>query len=164
MMQISCLMRGFFVLCWSATVATASATSPPSSGAAIGSKYPVYNLTQPIEHGINSTATFHQRFQLITEFFRPGGPLLFIQSPESALVPIENDQFFEVAQELGGIVASLEHRYFGMSIPASFNGSTASYAPLTLGNVLEDAVAFINFAKQTVPGAIDSKTIVTGGT
>jgi lysosomal Pro-X carboxypeptidase len=64
-------------------------------------------------------------------------------------------------EELGAIVATLEHPFFETSFPESFDGSTASYAPLTLGNGREDSVAF--FIKKNVTGAANSKAILGGG-
>lgn len=161
-------MRAFAILCSSisfnalAAVAEQS-SSGPSTGAVIGSRYPVFNLTQQVDHSNNTTALFNQRYQIITDYFRPGGPILFTQSAESALIPIENGNFFDMAQELGGIVATLEHRFFGTSVPDPINGSSSVYAPLTLDNVIDDSVSFIDFIKKNVSGAADSKALVTGG-
>lgn len=127
------------------------------------SRYPINNFTQSLDHNSNSTATFNQQYYLVTDYFKPGGPILFLQGPESPLNPIENHDFMDWAEELGAIVASLEHRFFGKSLPSSFDGTTASYAPLTLENVMEDAVTFLDFIKKNVTGAADSKAIVEGG-
>lgn len=69
----------------------------------------------------------------------------------------------EYAVELQGIVAAIEHRYFGYSFPPDFDGSAEFYSALTLDNVLMDSVALINHIKKTVPGAQDSKVVATGG-
>jgi hypothetical protein len=61
----------------------AAQVSGPSSGKDIGSKYPIYNLTQLVDHGGNNTSTFNQRYQLVTDYFKPGGPILLIQGAES---------------------------------------------------------------------------------
>ena len=69
-------------------------------------------------------------------------------------------------QKLGGIVATLEHRFFGSSYPEGTsweNTTTAQFGPLTLENVLEDSVAFVTWIKKTVPGAKNSKVIISGG-
>jgi hypothetical protein len=67
---------------------------------------------------------------------------------------------------MGAMVASLEHRYFGLSVPAGFNASTATpsqYAYLIMNNTLLDSVNFVRWVKKTVQGAEDSKVIVMGG-
>lgn len=78
----------------------------------------------------------------------------------------ENLEFIDYAQELGAIVAVLEHRFFGESFPSGLNDSNATpadFAPLTLENVLLDSVTFADWIKSTVPGASESKVIVEGG-
>ncbi|KUJ10184.1 uncharacterized protein LY89DRAFT_787808 [Mollisia scopiformis] len=129
------------------------------------SKYPTYNFTQQVDHSGNNSATFNQSYQLVTDFFRAGGPILFLQGAEQGISssPIENDIIMDWAEELGAALAVLEHRFFGTSIPESFDGSLASFAPLSLDNVMEDAVSFIEFIQKSVPGAANSKAIVTGG-
>lgn len=126
------------------------------------SKYLVYNLTELVNHANNASATYNQRYQLVTEYFKPGGPILFTQSAENTLAPIEDGNTMDMADELGAIVANLEHRYFGTSVPESFDGSMESFKPLTLENVREDAVQFIEFLKRTIPGAAQSPVVVTG--
>ena len=69
------------------------------------------------------------------------------------------------AEKLGGLAVSLEHRYFGKSLPF---GPNQSYTPsgmkyLTLDNVMADAVTFIDMIRASTPGANDSKTIVASG-
>ena len=58
------------------------------------------------------------------------------------------------AKELGGLTATLEHRYFGQSLPfgnASYTQDNFKY--LTLENVMQDAVNFFGFIKSNVTGA-----------
>lgn len=143
---------------------TSQSTSDPYSGASIGSKYPLYNLTQKLDHGnASSTATFQQRFQVVTDYFKPGGPLLFHQGAEGVMTAVENTLFYEWAEELEAIVVSIEHRFFGASLPKQFDGSPSSFAPLTLENVLDDAIVVANFVKKNATGAANSKVILQGG-
>lgn len=70
----------------------------------------------------------------------------------------------EWAQELGGMTAVLEHRYFGESLPfgnESYTSKNLRY--FTLENVMADAVSFVDFVKKNVTGAAHSKVIVVGG-
>ena len=68
------------------------------------------------------------------------------------------------AKELGGLTATLEHRYFGQSLPFGNDSYTLdNLKHFTLENVMQDAVNFLNFIKQNVTGAADSKVIVAGG-
>ena len=71
----------------------------------------------------------------------------------------------EYAKQLGGIAAAIEHRYFGESTPF---GPANSYLPeglkyLTLDNVFNDTVAFIDGMQANISGAEHSKTIIASG-
>ena len=72
--------------------------------------------------------------------------------------------FTEWAKELGGITATLEHRYFGQSLPFGNDSYTLdNLKHFTLENVMLDAVNFVDFIKKNVTGAANSKAIVAGG-
>jgi hypothetical protein len=128
-------------------------------------------FNQTLDHDLNSTypsagdGTFQQQYQLNTTYFRPDGPILFVQSGEGPIACAESTIFWDWAKEMGAIVASIEHRYFGLSLPDGFNSSTASpsqYAYLTMNNTLLDSVNFVDWIKNTVPGAKNSKVITIG--
>jgi dipeptidyl-peptidase-2 len=104
---------------------------------------------------VGGNATFHQQFQVFDSYFKPGGPIIFIQGTENA-----NWNCLEVlsgpasAKELGALLVGLEHRYFGISVPNGLNYTeratwpVALLKPLTLDNVLLDAVAFVDWIKR----------------
>ena len=141
-------------------------------------KYPPSFFTQILDHASSSTNSssdtnsFQQQYQLSTTFFQPNGPILFQQGAESSsLSCVEYSLLQDWAEEMGGIIATLEHRYFGLSVPdgVDVNSTTdgedmGNWAPLTMNNTLLDSVNFIKWVKQTVPGAENSKVIVLGGT
>ena len=124
---------------------------------------PLANFTQRVHHSSNDTSIFQQQYQLSTAFFQQGGPILLVQGGEQELTPVQYTTFWNYAQEVGGIVASIEHRYFGNSYPPDFDNSTESYAALTLDNVLWDSVKFVQWIKSNVTGAADSPVLLTGG-
>ncbi|KAI0718395.1 peptidase S28 [Cerioporus squamosus] len=121
---------------------------------------------QVIDHSQHdSSGTFKQQYRLNTTTFKEGGPILFYQSPETSVLSCADKTVLaEWAQELGGMVATLEHRYFGSSLPFG-NGSytTENLQHFTLENVMADAVTFMDFVKKNVTGAEASKAIVVGG-
>ncbi|KAI2466695.1 serine carboxypeptidase S28-domain-containing protein [Annulohypoxylon bovei var. microspora] len=128
------------------------------------------DFVQKINHAVDAgSATFKQRYQLNTRYFEPGGPILFIQSAESGMPVINASDFMDYALKLGGLVAMLEHRFFGDlnsgSYPPGYNPlniSNDSLSSLTLDNVLQDGVSFVNWIKGTVLGAKNSKVIYGG--
>ncbi|KAJ9607344.1 hypothetical protein H2200_008417 [Cladophialophora chaetospira] len=161
-MRVSSVLYSLVGLCL-VTLAASQSSSGPYDSALIGSRHPFYNLTQKLDHSSGDNTTFKQRYQMVTDYFQPGGPILFAQSAEQDIVPVESSDLFDMAKELRGLVIGLEHRFFGTSLPQSYNGSASSFAPLTLGNVLEDAAAFVDFVKKNVTGAANSEVIVQVG-
>lgn len=56
------------------------------SGCASGTKY----FPQLQDHSnLNGTTTFLQQFQIIDTYYKPGGPILFLQGDESPIVCLE---------------------------------------------------------------------------
>ncbi|RDX41422.1 peptidase S28 [Lentinus brumalis] len=123
-------------------------------------------LDQVIDHSLHySNHIFKHQYRINTTFFKEGGPVLLYQSPESTTMACPDELILtEWAQELGGMTAVLEHRYFGQSLPFGNNSFTAkNLRYFTLENVMADAVSFVNFVKTNVTGAAHSKVIVVGG-
>lgn len=69
----------------------------------------------------------------------------------------------EWAAELGALIITLEHRFFGLSYPSKASDPIEKYQSLTLENVMLDAVNFISHVKDTTSGAKESKVLVMGG-
>lgn len=134
---------------------------------------PSKNFTQRLFHDANSTdnRTFNHAYQIDDSNFRPGGPIILFQNPELD-IPIAANNFSGIASfpmysadEIGALRVCLEHRFFGTSYPEGHTGETPEeFESLTLDNVIQDAVEFVKFLRKTVPGAEESKVVVTGGT
>ena len=130
--------------------------------------YPIEFFVQKLDHADNSsTTTFQQRYQLDTSRFKPGGPILFYQGAESTeFFCIEGVHFSDMAEDLGAALVAIEHRFFGGSFPAGVGADNATkedFLPLTMENVVADSVALVQWVKNTVPGAQNSRVIVNGG-
>ncbi|KAJ4487645.1 serine carboxypeptidase S28-domain-containing protein, partial [Lentinula aciculospora] len=141
-------------------------SSTSSDGSSIGDCTPqVFN--QPVDHsGSNSNATFSQRYSISTEYYQPGGAIIFYQGAENSefLCP---DGLITAnwAQSIGGILATLEHRFFGTSVPFGNESFTQDNLNtyLTLENVLADSANFVEYVKKNITGADDAKVVVLGG-
>ncbi|KAI1415503.1 peptidase S28 [Hypoxylon sp. FL1857] len=122
-------------------------------------------ITQPIDHFGLTNGTFQQRYSIFDEFYKPGGPIMLFQGEESWYLDCANTTImYEYAKQLGGLAVSLEHRYFGQSLPFGQNSHTPSNMKfLTLDNVMADAVSFVEYIKESHNGAPDSKAIVASG-
>jgi hypothetical protein len=128
---------------------------------------PLQNFTQKLDHSSSKNITFQQRYQVDARHFVSGGPILFHQGEQIPLPPLAEHVFSDYAPKLGALVVALEHRYCGQSFPNGLSSKTnitnEQYAPLTLDNILQDSVEFINFIRATVPGAENSKVIHSSG-
>lgn len=122
-------------------------------------------MTQSIDHSGAHNGTFQQRYTLNTDFYKPGGPILLFQGEETDVLDCpKSTVLYEWANELGGLTATLEHRYFGPSAPfgnASFTNADFRFS--TLDNVMADAVEFVAQLKRNVTGARNSKVSVHSG-
>ncbi|KAJ9604009.1 hypothetical protein H2200_011531 [Cladophialophora chaetospira] len=151
------LLKSFF------TVATALSQVGKVKGATTGNCSTQF-FNQAVDHGSTKAGTFGQQYEILTDHFKPGGPILFWQQAEtSSFGCMEQYIFPEWAAELGAMVISLEHRFFGLSTPSNASDVKERYKTLTLENVMLDAVTFVNHIKDTVKGAKNSKVILSGG-
>ncbi|KAH8808664.1 peptidase S28 [Xylogone sp. PMI_703] len=162
------MIAPFTKISWSlaASWAVLSFTTAVNAQMTTSSNCSTQLFPQLIDHGNSSSsnATFLQRYQVNSTHFKPGGPIFYYQQAETAIFACLEDLILpEWAAELGALVITLEHRFFGLSSPSNATNPIEKYKSLTLENVMLDAVTFVEHMKRTVPGAKDSKVIVTGG-
>ncbi|ETN42210.1 uncharacterized protein HMPREF1541_04151 [Cyphellophora europaea CBS 101466] len=123
-------------------------------------------FNQKVDHSGKENGTFTQRYSLNTDYYEPGGPVFWMQGSEGAdLGCITDYQALAWAQEFKGAAVVLEHRYFGVSKP--FGATDPAEQPeefqfLTLDNVMEDAVAFVDSLRANLTGGRESKVIING--
>jgi len=104
-------------------------------------------FTQPLDHfDKKNTFTFEQRFWVNAQFFKPGGPVILLDSGESSgtgrLPFINTGIAAKLANATGGLALVLEHRYYGQSIPVA-NFSTDSLRWLTNDQAMADSANFM---------------------
>ena len=130
-------------------------------------KHPEQWLTQPLDHSNISSGTFQQKFYTSTEFYKPGGPVLFFQGEETSVLDcVESTILYDFAKSLHAVVAIMEHRYFGLSKP--FPGNETDYTPaqwkyLTLDNVMDDAVNFVTSLRRNTTGSDKAPVFAASG-
>lgn len=140
--------------------------------------HPSKYFQQPLNHNNTSSTgsdgepeTFLQQYQLISNYFTPGGPIVFYVNDEQPLVCVEDVTPYQYGIHLGALIVEIEHRYFGISMPdnGSYTYNNQDSRPnsfmgsLTFENILLDSVTLVNWIKSTVPGVNESKVIVVGG-
>jgi len=88
----------------------------------LAEKYPSLNFTQLLDHFDDNNATFNQRYWVNTAFYRPGGPVFFVNGGEEsasnvAQLFLSKLETSMLAKKFGGVVVVMEHRYYGESKP-----------------------------------------------
>ncbi|KAI9641177.1 hypothetical protein NHQ30_009977 [Ciborinia camelliae] len=128
--------------------------------------YPTYNLTVPIDHFHNETRyephsneTFALRYWFDATYYKPGGPVIVLQSGETDAVGrlpfLQKGILHELAVATNGIGVVLEHRYYGASIPTP-DFSTENLRFLTTQQALMDEVYF---ARNIVFPGLEDKNL-----
>lgn len=90
--------------------------------------YPAHNLSVPIDHFHNesmyephSTGTFPLRYFFDATYYKPGGPVIVLESGEDdatdRLPYLQKGIAHQLAEATNGIAVVLEHRYYGTSFP-----------------------------------------------
>ncbi|KAA8563834.1 hypothetical protein MFRU_036g00650 [Monilinia fructicola] len=128
--------------------------------------YPTYNLSVPIDYFHNETryephsnGTFPLRYWFDATYYKPGGPVIILQSGETnaegRLPFLQKGLLHELAVATNGIGVVLEHRYYGDSIPTP-DFSTENLRFLTTEQALMDEVYF---ARNIVFPGLEDKNL-----
>jgi hypothetical protein len=114
--------------------------------------YPEYNLSVPIDHFHNDSAYephshghFNLRYWFDATHYKPGGPVIVLQSGETdaaeRLPFLQKGIVAQLAEATGGLGVILEHRYYGTSMPTE-DLSTENLRFLTTDQALADMAYF----------------------
>ncbi|KAK6375701.1 hypothetical protein LTS17_007523 [Exophiala oligosperma] len=114
--------------------------------------YPAHNISVPIDHFHNESqyephtnASFNLRYFFDATYYKPGGPVIVLQSGETdastRLVYLQKGILAQLSNATNGIGVVLEHRYYGTSFPTK-NLTTKSLRFLTTEQALADQAYF----------------------
>lgn len=114
--------------------------------------YTERNMSIPVDHFHNestyaphSTAFFNNRYWYDTSFYKPGGPVVVLQSGETdastRLVYLQKGLLHQIVKATNGIGVVFEHRYYGTSFPTP-DLSTKNLRFLTTDQALADITYF----------------------
>jgi pimeloyl-ACP methyl ester carboxylesterase len=109
--------------------------------------------------------TFSQRFFVNETFWQTGGPVFLLLGGEGPIHTTDvtgHFAFSQQAQQFNAMSISVEHRFYGSSIPLG-STSTENLKYLTVDQALADYASFIQYIKQQNPRLQSSKWIVFGG-
>ncbi|KIX99447.1 uncharacterized protein Z520_05023 [Fonsecaea multimorphosa CBS 102226] len=114
--------------------------------------YPAHYISMPVDHFHNesryephSNKTFNLRYYFDATYYKPGGPVIVLQSGEadaSTRLPyLQKGIVYQLASALNGIGVVLEHRYYGKSFPTA-NLSTENLRFLSTDQAVADQAYF----------------------
>lgn len=97
--------------------------------------FPQYNFTQPLDHFESTGFTFNQRYWVSDRYYKPGGPVIVLDSGESSgtgrLVYMQQGIVDILTNATNGLGIVLEHRYYGASVPVmNFTTDSLRYVNL----------------------------------
>lgn len=116
--------------------------------------------TQTLDHFTDVEGTFQQKYYVLDEYYKNDIIYLYI-SGEGPLSGIGESYVTQLAEDQGAMVVSLEHRFYGDSIPNN-STVTANMQWLTVEQALADLNQFIDFVRQDL-GTDTSKVVIVGG-
>ncbi|WPG98747.1 serine carboxypeptidase [Acrodontium crateriforme] len=133
--------------------------------------YQEHNFSVPVDHFHNesryephSSAKFNLRYWFDAQYYKPGGPVIVLQSGETSavgrLVFLQKGIVNILAKATNGIGVIIEHRYYGTSFPTE-NLSVENLRFLTTDQALADEAYFaqnIKFPGLEKYGDLTSKT------
>lgn len=104
---------------------------------------------------------FSQRYFEINDFWKsPDGPIIFHLCGEYTCQGIFDFRLFPVqlASEFGAKIVTLEHRFWGKSLPFGNDSSAEHYQYLTVPQALADLASFTEWYQTTIINAPAGKT------
>lgn len=83
--------------------------------------FPQFNFTQPLDHFQDTGFTFVQRYWVSDRYYKPGGPVIVLDSGEDSgtdRLPYMQQGIVDIlTNATHGLGIILEHRYYGKSVP-----------------------------------------------
>uniref|UniRef100_A0A7S3GB52 Uncharacterized protein n=2 Tax=Palpitomonas bilix TaxID=652834 RepID=A0A7S3GB52_9EUKA len=115
------------------------------------------------DHFDASLDTFMQKYFVVDTYFKGDGyPVLLYINGEGPVSGPPSGYLLDVAKELGALVVTMEHRFYGSSIPNN-DFSVENLRLLTVEQALADLNYFATFIRSNVEGAANSKFLCVGG-
>jgi len=118
---------------------------------------------QKVDHSNPGSPTFDQRYYVDTQFYAGGdAPIVLNLCGEGPCKHSPSGYVQQVCEGLQALCVSLEHRFYGESIPFGNLNDTNLLTHLTIENALLDAKAFVQYLKLD-PSVEGGKWLVAGG-
>lgn len=118
---------------------------------------------QLIDHANPSRGVFNQRYFLDFSYWNPSsGPVFLYIGGEGPLTQSPGGYLAVVAKEQQGLIVALEHRYYGVSLPAPL-ADQETLRTLNVDSALADLIHFISFVQETYLDSKPRRWVSVGG-
>ena len=108
---------------------------------------------QLIFHNDSSRGTFRQRYFVDSTYFNAAsGPVFLNIGGEGPAGGSPGGGAAALGQQLGALLITIEHRYYGESFPAPLSDRATLAATLNIDTVMQDLAAFVRFIKAQLTG------------
>ncbi|KAJ1442298.1 peptidase S28 [Ochromonadaceae sp. CCMP2298] len=116
----------------------------------------------PVDHFSADNSTFPQRYFVDAQYWA-GGPVFFLISGEGTLTAPPGGYVATLGKQYSALLISLEHRFYGGSIPQGSAATENYHRHLSVQQALADLCAFTDHYKGSVKGAVSVPWVIFGG-
>lgn len=121
-------------------------------------------LQQYIYYGNATKGKFSQRWWQDTSFWITGGPIFLYVSGEGPASSSPSGYTAAMGKQFNALLLTLEHRYYGESLPAALTDSETLQNTLSVEAELADLASFVNYIQTSVyPSQMPHQWVVIGG-
>eukprot|EP00760_Papus_ankaliazontas_P020757 PhM_4_TR18501/c0_g1_i1/m.56639 len=118
---------------------------------------------QLVDHANPKRGTFEQRYWIDTTYWNPTvGPIFLYISGEGPASGSPRGFITEVASNASALLVTLEHRYYGKSLPAPLTDKQ-TLRTLNVDNVMADLGDFMTHIEATLVGGNKARWVSVGG-
>lgn len=100
-------------------------------------------ISMPVEHGDTSLGTFQDKFYYDTQYWNGTGPCMFYLNGEGPLHSAVGGYMADLSKDFGACTLSLEHRWYGDSLPAPLTNKSLLTRTLTIDQAMQDVMFMI---------------------
>lgn len=103
-----------------------------------------------IDHNNPSLGTFADRFFYDTTYWDGTGPCIFYLNGEAPCTSAVGGYMADIAQKFNACTVTIEHRWYGVSLPAPLTNKALLTATLTVDQAMRDVMALIKYFETSV--------------
>jgi hypothetical protein len=119
-------------------------------------------FTQFIDHQDPTQGTFQDKFYYDFTYWNGTGPCMMYLNGEGPLDAAVGGYMAELAQSLNACTLTIEHRYYGESLPSPLTNKAMLTQYLTVDQAMQDVMALIQYFEGTVIGKKPTWFLVGG--